>query len=580
MSKGFGAVAILALLLAWPAIFPMPVEAQGPGGPALTIIGRAVDEHGMGIPEASVRVLVDGKPRAILVEGREEDQAQTLSDGSFVLRLSLPEGELRAAREGRVEITLALTKPSYAPRSLDVKMDQIAQMRGRLLVDVGEVVLERHRNAAFFIATATFIVVLALISLGVIHETMASLAGAVLLLAVTYMAGAAHPDFYILDFEDAVESIDFDAIFLVMAMMIMVALIGKTGVFRWLAFVAYRVARGRVWYLAALLTVIAALASAFLDNVTVMLLMTPITIEIALIMGIHPSFLIIPEMFSSNIGGTATLVGGPPCIMVGSYAGLGFSDFLIHMTPIAFISTAVLIVMLKLLYGREYEKARAGASPAMLKKLEADSRITDPVLLRKALITFGLTIVLFLIGDLFHMPPCVAALIGATTLLIWVRPPFEEMLKEVSWTTLLFFIALFIMAGGIGEVGLIQMAAEAIEQKAGDNLALATTLVTWLSGLASGVIGNVPFTAAMLPLVSFLTKGIPGAESGVLYWALVVGACFGGNFTVIGSESNMVAASLADQAGYRISFGDFLKVGIPVTIATILSAMIWLLIRY
>jgi len=578
MSKRQRLGLFVILLLAFLAVFPPPSKAQGPGEPTLTIVGRLVNKQGAGIPGASIEVLVDGKPQAILVEGKKEDAAETLSDGSFIIKLSLSEGTLRAVKQGK--LVLSFAKPSYRGHSLAVEADRIVQVGEKFLADVGEVTLERHIGPAFFIATAVFLGVFILIALRVLHETTTSLLGAVLILSISYFLGTSNPDFRILSFKTATEYIDFNTIFLVMAMMIMVALIGQTGVFQWLAFTAYRITQGRAWRLAVLLTVVTAIVSALLNNVTVMLLIAPITIEIALVLGIHPFSLLIPEVLASNIGGAATLIGDPPNTMISSYAGLGFGDFLVNMGPIVTISMAVLVAMTKLFYGREYGKAHLDVSPSMLKKLEEDSRITDLPLLKKALIVFALTIALFFIEDFFHMPPCVAALMGATTLLVWVRPPLSKMLREVDWTTLLFFIALFIIIGGIQEVGLIQMIAETIERVAGDSLTLAIVLIAWTSGLASAVISNIPFTAAMLPIVAFLTKDVPGAESNVLYWALSVGACFGGNATSIGAAANIVTAGLADRAGYHISFGDFLKVGAVVTFATIFISTIWLLIRY
>jgi len=433
---------------------------------------------------------------------------------------------------------------------------------------------------AFFIATFVFLLVFGLISFRVLHETIAALMGAVAILGVSYLLGSSHPDFWILSFERAIHYIDFNVIFLIMGMMIFVAIMGRTGVFQWLGYQAYRVTGGNSWYLAVLLITITAVGSAFLNNVTIMLLMAPVTIEMALVLGIHPFSLLIPEILASNIGGAATLIGDPPNTIIGSYAGLGFLDFLLHMGPIVLLSMVALLVMIRLIYGQEYARSREIASPALLERLREDARITDPGTLRKALIMGGVTLVLFFVQDLFGMPPSVVALLGATGLLVWVRPDIDDTLQEVDWTTLVFFMGLFIVVGGIQEVGLIQMIAQFIGAVAGGNLALATLLMLWVAGVASSVVDNIPFTAAALPIAAFLSRTIPGAENNVLYWALAVGACFGGNGTVIASAPNIVTAGVADGAGYHLSFPRFLRVGVPATFVTILVAMIWILIRY
>jgi Na+/H+ antiporter NhaD/arsenite permease-like protein len=311
-----------------------------------------------------------------------------------------------------------------------------------------------------------------------------------------------------------------------------------------------------------------------------MLLMAPVTIEMALVLGVHPFSLLIPEVLAANIGGTATLIGGPPNILIGSYAGLGFLDFLFHMGPIVVLSMVALLIMIRFIYGKEYARSREIASPSLLERLREDAKIRDPGTLRKALVMGGVTLVLFFVQDLLGMPASVAALLGATGLLLWVRPDIEEMLQEVDWTTLVFLMGLFIVVGGIEEVGLIQMIARFIGVVARGNLVLASLVMLWVAGVSSSVIDNIPLAAAALPIAAFLSTTIPGAENNVLYWALAVGACFGGNGTVIGSVPNIVTAGIADRAGYHLSFGHFLRVGMPTIFVTLSVAMIWILIRY
>jgi len=565
---------ILALLLSFPTL-----AAEG-DNITLTLVGRVVDISGEAVPEAEVRVFVAGRESHIYVADHEQEETQTDQQGFYILELHLSSELVEQIEEGSVQVVVEVSKPTFRTMRQSLAGQEIAEAGEHLYLELPDISLPRVFNAAFFIATITFLLVLVLISFRILHQTIASLLGVVLVLGVTHLLGTFNPDFLILSFERAVHYIDFNVIFLVMGMMIFVAILGRTGVFQWLGYQAYRATGGNAWYLAALLIAITAAASAFLNNVTIILLMAPVTIEMALILGIHPFSLLVPEVLAANIGGAATLIGDPPNTLIGSYAGLGFSDFLLHMGPIVILSIAALLVMIRFIYGKEYARSRESVSHALLERLREDARITDPGMLRKALIMGGITLLLFFVQDRLGMPPSVVALLGATGLLVWVRPDVEEMLGEVDWTTLVFFMGLFIVVGGIEEVGLIQIIAQFIGDIAGGNLALATLLMLWVAGVASSVVDNIPFTAAALPIAAFLSRTIPGAENNVLYWALAVGACFGGNGTVIASAPNIVTAGMADRAGYHLSFSHFLRVGAPATFVTILVAMIWILIRY
>jgi Na+/H+ antiporter NhaD/arsenite permease-like protein len=289
---------------------------------------------------------------------------------------------------------------------------------------------------------------------------------------------------------------------------------------------------------------------------------------------------VVPEVLASNIGGAATIIGTPPNTIIGSYVGLGFNQFLINMLPISVIGTLVLLVMIRWIYRGEFVREGRTASMPLLEQLKADAQITDPVLLRKSLVVFGLTMVLFFIEDLFGMPPAVVAFLGSSALLLWVRPNISEMLRKVDWTTLVFFMTMFMMVGGIQEVGLIQAVAEWVKSLAGDDLLLATVLVIWVSAFASAIVANIPFTSAIVPVTVFLTHAIPGAENNVLYWALALGAGLGGNATYIGSAPNIVAMGIMDRAGYRLTFGEFSRTGIPVTIVSVFISMLWIFVRY
>jgi len=468
-----------------------------------------------------------------------------------------------------------------------VKSVESKQMKGELpdfnagdTVRVPDIELARRITPGFWVATLSFVLVLALIALEKLHKTTAALLGVALVLGASFVGGAINPDLFIYDFERALSYVDFDVIFLVMGMMIVIAVIEETGIFQWMAYQAYRLSRGRMWLLVVILMLITSVASALLDNVTTMLLMAPITIQIALTMGINPLSLLIPEVLASNVGGISTLIGTPTNILIGSYAGLSFNDFLINLTPGVVMALVVLAVYVSLRFRKEYAAASGQLSDAMRERLRESGRITEPVKLRKAGLIFAVMLVLFVMGDAIHLVPAVTAIIGAVAMLLWVAPDIEEMLAVVDWTTLMFFIALFMAVGALQEVGLISIIATGIGNLVGQNLTAAVLVVVWSAALLSGVIDNIPFAATMLPVIAYLTRTIPGAENNVLWYALSIGAAMGGNSTLIGASPNLVTAGISERAGFRITYMQFLKVGLPATVLTVAVGMVWLFIRF
>ena len=433
---------------------------------------------------------------------------------------------------------------------------------------------------SFVLSIGIFLVVFAAISLRWMHETAAALLGAVAIWLVHYIGGAITPALRNLSFEMSMQFVDWNVIFLILGMMIFMAMFSETGIFNWMAFRAFRLARGNAWLLGMVLVLLTGLVSAFLNDVTAILLLVPLSIEIAQTVGIHPFAYAIPEVLASNIGGAATLIGDPPSTIVGSHLELSFIEYLVNMAPIAILSMIPLLVLSTLLYRREFAGARERLSSALVARLEADAHITDRALLVKTGVVGIATLALFLTGDIFGMPPSVIALTGAAVLIAWVRPDMHRMLREVDWTTLVFFIAIFVVVGGLEESGVISWVAGIIGDLAGNSLTVATSLMVWIPGLASGAVANIPFTVAALPIADYLSATIPGAESGVLYWALILGADLGGNATYLGSAPNIVAVGLLAQAGYRLSFGRFMRDGVPVTLVTLILATLWLLVRY
>lgn len=439
---------------------------------------------------------------------------------------------------------------------------------------------ERGYGPSFFISAGIFLLVLVTIICQWMHETAAALVGAVAVWLVHYIGGTFFPALRIVGFEESMAFVDWNVIFLILGMMIFMAMFAETGVLNWVAFRAFRLARGNAWVLGMALVLLAGMTSALLNNVTAILLLVPLSIELAQTVGVHPFAYVIPEVLASNIGGAATIIGDPPSTIVGSHLGLGFVEYLVNMAPIAILCMIPLLMITSWLYRREFVGARERLSPVLVARLEAHARISDVPLLRRAGLVGLVTLILFFAGDLFGMPPSVVALAGATILLAWVRPDMHRMLREVDWTTLMFFIGIFILVGALQATGVIGCIAGVIGGLAGDNLTLAAVLMVWVPGVASGIVDNIPFTVAALPITDFLSAAIPGAQNLILYWALILGADLGGNATFVGSAPNIVAVGLLAQAGYRVSFGRFMRDGVPVTIATLLLATVWLLVRY
>jgi len=545
-----------------------------PSGPfdILIISGTITDVHGKAVKEAGLHFFLNGEK----VEQGEE--ITTSKAGRYQAALNFPAGTLPVAK-----VTLEARKPSFKTSEkflLDkIVKEKIDGQGNTAYLAHQNISLTRTISPAFWIATLVLLAVYVLIAFELMHRTLAALVGASLLLFITYTLGTFHTDYFILSFEDAMKAIDMNVIFLLMAMMIIVGVTKKTGVFQWLAYKSFQLARGNVFVLAAVLMFVTAFISAFLDNVTTMLLVIPVTIEIAVTLKINPVALLLPEAFASNVGGTATLIGDPPNIMIGSYAKLTFVDFVKHLTLINVIALAAVIVYFLYWYKKDYMKAQVGDVSKMIAHLREEYRITNAKLLTYCAIMLGITIFLFIIHGALHMEPSIAALIGAAILLVISRVDIVEMLeKEIEWPTLIFFMMLFIVVAGAEDAGLIQVIADSVKNISGGSLVVAILMILWVSALASAIIDNIPFTATMLPIVAYLTQVIPGAQSGVLWWALSLGACLGGNGTMIGASANLVTVGMAERAGYPISFMYYLKAAFIPMLITIVLCSFWLLL--
>ncbi len=513
---------------------------------------------------------VEGAQVALHAGDRGLDTTVTQADGSFIL--SLPASP-------PAHLSLHVERSHYKSVDVPLTFDFPRQGGSSSAFVVDDIRLERRQTLAFWATLLIFILMLALIASGRLHNTMAALVGTSLIFLTSYLGRLVSPDMFIFDFKTAMHFIDWDVIFLVMGMMIFIAIVERTGVFQWLAFMAYRLSGGRAWLLLPILMFITGVASAFLDNVTTMLLMAPISVEIALALSMNPLALLIPEVMASNVMGVSTLIGTPTNILIGSYAHISFDEFLVHLTPGVVLAFLGLVVYSEAVYWKELQTA-ALMAPELVQTLAEHAHITDPVALRKAGWVGAGMLLSFILGEQVHIEPAVTALVGATILLLWVRLDIEEMIEAVDWTTLVFFMSLFIVIGAVREVGIIDVVAHAIGRFVGTNLTLAMLTIMWSGAFFSAVVDNIPFTAAMLPVVGTLTAQIPAAESKALYFCLSVGSAMGGNGTLIGSSPNLVTAGIAERAGYPITYMDFLKKGVPAVIITVGLAGLWLLWRF
>ena len=413
------------------------------------------------------------------------------------------------------------------------------------------------------LAVGVFVVALAVIASERMDRTKVALIGAMLMLLTQTI-----------DQEQAIEAIDFNTIGLLAGMMLMVTITQGTGVYTWLAIRAGQVSGGRsaatVWSLA----ITTAVLSAFLDNLTTVLLIVPLTFLLADALDIDPIPIVIIEVIASNIGGTATLIGDPPNILIAGATGLTFGDFITNLAPIVVVAFVVVTSLLYLYYRSRLQIAPAAA--ARMQRLDPRKAIEDPRELRRTVPILLVTILVFFVHKQLHLEPATVALAGATAMLVVTSQKIEDALSGIEWSTLFFFIALFIMVGALEEVGAIGKVAEGVASATGGDRTAELFAITWTSAIGSGIVDNIPFTTAMIPVVNELG----GDTDDAYWWALSLGACFGGNATLVAAAANVAAAALAERAGHRITFLTFLKIGIPATLVSMLLATAYIAVRY
>ena len=415
------------------------------------------------------------------------------------------------------------------------------------------------------VAATVFLITYAVIASDRVDKTLTALGGGLAMIVLK-----------VIDQDEGMAAVDFNVIFLLAGMMVLASILRRTGFFQWLAIRASKVAGGEPFRLLVVLSVLAAILSALLDNVTTVVLLAPVTLSIASILRVSPVPFLVSEILASNVGGTATLIGDPPNILIGSASGLSFDAFAANMGPVAVVVFIAFLATLKPLFGSALS-VTPEAREAVL-ALEENEVLTDRHLLRLSLFVIGATLVGFLVHGALGYEPATVALVGATVLMLLSGEDVEEVLREIEWPTLFFFVGLFILVEGIVHVGIVDAVAARLFELTGGNEAVTTVGLLWLSGIASAVIDNIPYTATMIPIVQDL--GRAGLEIEPLWWSLALGACLGGNATIIGASANVVVANLAGRAGYPITFRGFLPYGIVVVAESLAIATVYLIVRY
>lgn len=430
-------------------------------------------------------------------------------------------------------------------------------------------------NFQYYAAIVVFLVAYAFIISEKINRAIIALLGAGLMIALG-----------IVDLEKAfTHHIEWGTITLLIGMMILVGITSKSGVFQFFAIKAAKAAKGKPINILVMLSLLTAVASAFLDNVTTVLLIVPVTFSITRMLNVNPVPFLISEVLFSNIGGTATLIGDPPNIMIGSAnKHLTFNEFLFNLAPVILIIMLVTAVILYFIYRKQLIADTKLIEKLM--KLNEKDYIKDPVLMKKSLIVLGLTILGFITHSITHVDAAVIAMFGATILmLIGVKEhDLEEVFASVEWITIFFFAGLFTLVGGLVDIGLIKSLAQKALEVTGGDITTASYLILWVSGIASATIDNIPFVATMIPLIQDMAVGMglspDSAQIDVLWWSLALGACLGGNGTLIGASANVIVAGIASREGNGFSYMQFLKVGAPLTLVSLIISHIYIFLRY
>ena len=416
------------------------------------------------------------------------------------------------------------------------------------------------------ISIVIFLLVMVAIVSEKVHRAAASLAGAVILLVT-----------HVLTVDSAIEHVDVNTVGVLVGMMLFVAVVKNSGLFEYIAIKSAKLTRGKPWAIMAVFAIITAVLSAFLDNVTTVLLVGPMTLAITSILKVNPVPFLLTQILASNMGGTATLIGDPPNIMIGSEAGLGFADFILNTAPVIVIIMAASLLCFYLMFGRKLKVSNDAMQAVM--ELDENRAIKDKSLLIKSVVMIGLVVIGFMFHSSLGMESCTIALLAAVIMMIVGKQDVEDVIMGVEWSTILFFIGLFVVVGGMEENGVIDQLATLLIGMTGGNMVLTMLIILWVSAIVSSFLDNIPFVATLIPMILAIQ-----AESGMdvtpLWWALSLGACLGGNGTLIGASANVVLSGISNKNGYPITFMSYLKVGFPMMILSVAISMVYLLLRF
>ncbi len=398
-----------------------------------------------------------------------------------------------------------------------------------------------------------------------VHRAVAAVVGALLLI----LTG-------VLTVESGFSYVDINTIGVLIGMMLFVAIVKNSGIFEYIAIKAAKIAKGRPWPLMLLLCVITAVLSGFLDNVTTVLLIGPMTLAITNMLKTSPVPFFITQIMSSNIGGTATLIGDPPNIMIGSAAGLSFLDFVANTGLAVVFVLAAMLVCFYFIYGRKLH-VEAEAMAEVL-QLDENKTIKDRPLLIKSVVMIVIVVFAFIFHSQLHLESSTVALTAAGIMLLIGRQDVEEAIAGVEWSTLIFFTGLFIVVGGLQETGVIQIVANTLVDMTAGHMTLTILLILWVSAIISAFLDNIPFVATLIPLI--LTMESSGVDVAPLWWAVSLGACLGGNGTLIGASANVVLSGISNRHGFPITFGSYFKVGFPLMLLSVGICTVYMLLRY
>jgi len=415
------------------------------------------------------------------------------------------------------------------------------------------------------IAGGLFVAIYALIVTEKIHRTLAALLGGTLMILLR-----------VLDQHEAFALIDLNVILLLAGMMIIANIMAKTGIFQWIAIETVRRTGGDPYRLLVATSIVTALASSVLDNVTTVVLLTPITFFVAKRLGTSPVPFLISQILASNIGGAATLIGDPPNILIGSAFDKDFNAFLDTVAPICAVALVAYLIFARWLFRRELRDAVTALEPEDIERLVREERTTlDVPLMRKSLVVMALTIIGFVVARPLQLDGATIAITGAVVLMIVAREDVHEIFKTVEWPTLFFFVGLFMLVGGVVKAGIIAGIAQSALQLTGGDVRVTSLLILWMSAVISAIVDNIPYAATMIPLVQEMGRTI---EVEPLVWALSLGANLGGNATIIGASANVVVSSMSEARGYPITFASYLRYGVPATLLTLAVATVghWL----